>query len=241
MTKPQWPAISPSTLTEQVYRAVRDRILDGQIEPGEFTRERDLSAAMNVSRTPLREALTRLASEGLLERLPHRGFRVPMVSYRDLIEIYPIVSSLDVLAGRLGFPRMTPRDVSALGEVNAGMEAALANEEVDALVRLNFKFHQIIADRSGNKRLADILEELRHQLYRLEQWYYSYPEHSRRSISEHQAIIDALDVGDLLQATDILRDNMSLTKLALFDQTVLGNDGNRFLSQEGAEIASMAD
>lgn len=222
MAEPPWPEILPSTLTDQVYSAVRDRILAGDIAPGQFAREQELSSAMNVSRTPLREALTRLASEGLLERLPHRGFRVPEQSYRRLVEIYPILSALEVLAGTLAFPKMESTDIDQLQETNEQMREALARKDVRAEIELNNRFHHLISDLSGNDRLCELLDDLRSQVRPLEIWYYSYPEHTRRSILEHGAVIESLRTGDLDRAVEILRDNMSLTKIALFEETALG-------------------
>jgi DNA-binding GntR family transcriptional regulator len=214
-------------LTEQVYRAVRDKILTGEIPPGEFTRERELSTAMKVSRTPLREALTRLASEGLLEKLPHRGFRVPTQAYDRLVEVYPIVSVLDVLAGTMAFPNMADSDIDTLERLNNDLQAALDRGDVEGQMASNVAFHQLITQRSQNQRLNELLDELRSQLSRLERWYYSYPANSRRSILEHRAIIDKLRNGNFAEAVSILRDNMSLTKIVLFDQTALGNKTTR--------------
>ena len=222
MADSPWPQILPSTLTDQVYSAVRDRILAGDIAPGQFAREQELSTAMNVSRTPLREALTRLASEGLLERLPHRGFRVPKQSYRQLVELYPIVSALEVLAGTLAFPEMEGVAIDQLQEANEQMREALEEKDVATEVELNNRFHHLISELSGNDRLCELLDDLRGQVRPLEMWYYSYPEHTGRSILEHGAVIESLRIGDFDKAVEILRGNMSLTKMALFEETALG-------------------
>lgn len=237
MNEAHWPEIAPATLTEQVYRAVRDKILLGEIAPGEFTRERELSTAMKVSRTPLREALTRLASEGLLEKLPHRGFRVPTQAYSRLVDVYPIVSALEVLAGTLAFPNMDESDVETLERLNNDLKAALDRGDVEGQMAANVAFHQLITQRSQNERLNELLDELRSQLSRLERWYYSYPANSRRSILEHRAIVDNLRSGSLAEAVEILRDNMSLTKIALFDQTALG-DSKKSAPREPAKVGA---
>lgn len=213
-----WPKISGSTLADRVYRALRDRLLAGRVEPGEFIREVDASEALGVSRTPVREALGRLASEGFLEKIPHRGFRVPDQPVARLLELYPIVAALELLAGRLAFPRLGEVDLEELRAINGGLERALADGDVERAIRANSRFHEAIVERSGNQRLAELLEDLRSQLHGLETWYYSYPERGEESIEEHAAMIARLEAGDIEEALRILEGNMRLTEAALREE-----------------------
>ena len=220
MTTTVWPLPESRTLSEQVYRAVRTRIMDGALAPGSFVREKDL-APMGVSRTPIREALGRLASEGFLERLPHRGFRVPEESLGNLLELYPIVASLELLAGQLALERFTPEDVARLKAVNGRLAAARDRGDVRAMLDLNTEFHRLISERGGNRRLATLLDDLRSQLIRLELWYYSQPDRTQRSIREHEEIIAAIERDDRPRALFLLEHNMSLTYRSLVDQGAL--------------------
>ncbi len=227
MTATIWPAPVARTLAEQVYHAVRARIIDGALAPGSFLREKDLEA-MGVSRTTIREALGRLASEGFLERLPHRGFRVPEESAGQLLELYPIVASLELLAGKAALERFTPADLSQLREINHRLETSRDRGDVRAIVEENNRFHRLISERSGNRRLSSLLDDLRSQLGRLELWYYSHRERTQRSIREHEQLIAAIEAGDRARALSILEHNMSLTYRSL----VVGSAG------QGAEEAS---
>ena len=209
-----WPLPASRTLSEQVYHAVRARIMAGALAPGTFLREKDLET-MGVSRTPIREALGRLASEGFLERLPHRGFRVPEESVANLLELYPIVASLELLAGRLAFERFTAEDVARLRDINARLAEARDRGDVRAMLDLNTAFHRLITERGGNRRLALLLDDLRSQLTRLEQWYYSGRDRIQRSIQEHEEIIAAVERGDRARALELLERNMSLTYRSL--------------------------
>jgi DNA-binding GntR family transcriptional regulator len=211
---PAWPSPATRTLSEQVYHAVRARIIDGGLAPGTYVREKDLET-MGVSRTPIREALGRLASEGFLERLPHRGFRVPEESLASLLELYPIVASLELLAGRLALERFTPDDVARLREINRLLAEARDRGDVRAMLEQNTAFHRLITERGGNRRLALMLDDLRSQLTRLELWYYSGPERTQRSIQEHEEIIEAVEWGDRTRALELLARNMSLTYRSL--------------------------
>lgn len=218
MDTPPWPRPAVRTLAEQVYHAVRARILGGGLAPGEFIREKELEA-MGVSRTPIREALGRLASEGFLERIPHRGFRAPRDSVGDLLQLYPIVASLDLLAGRSALEHFTPGDVARLREINRRLGEARDRRDVRALIELNNQFHRVFSERSGNQRLCALLDDLRLQLARLELWYYSYGEHAEQSVSEHEEIIRAIEAGDREHALSVLENNMSLTYRSLLRAT----------------------
>ncbi len=209
-----WPLPDARTLSEQVYRAVRARIMAGALAPGAFVREKDLES-MGVSRTPIREALGRLASEGFLERLPHRGFRVPEESLGNLLELYPIVASLELLAGRLALERFTEADVAELKQVNRSLAEARDRGDVRAMLAENERFHRLISERGGNRRLALLLDDLRSQLTRLELWYYSGQDRTQRSIREHEEIIAAIEGGDHPRALSLLERNMSLTYRSL--------------------------
>lgn len=214
----EWPKISGGTLADRVYRVLRDQLLEGSVQPGEFIREVDASEALGVSRTPVREALGRLASEGFVEKIAHRGFRVPDEPVARLLELYPIVAALELLAGRLAFPRLAEGDLAELQGLNATLESALAGGDVERAIQANSRFHAAIVERSGNRRLAELLEDLRSQLHGLEAWYYSYPERGEESVEEHATMIARLEAGDIEAALGILKGNMRLTEAALREE-----------------------
>ncbi len=206
-----WTTIRTRTLAEQVYHAVRARILERSLKPGEFVREQEVSRALGVSRTPVREALGRLATEGFLERIPHHGFRVPSNSLADLLELYPIVSALELTAGRLALPRLTREDIARLRAITDRLRAARDRDDVEAVSACKAEFHDAICQKSGNRRLVDMLRDLRTQITRLEVWYYSSREHADRSIQCQEEIIRHIERGEFDAAIDVLRSNVFLT------------------------------
>lgn len=211
--------IESRTLSQQTYSVLRDRILEGAYARGQFLREVDLADQLGVSRTPVREALARLASEGFVERLPRRGFRVPDDAVADIVELYPIVAALEAVAGRLALPNLGPADIRKLRSVNARLETAVRNGDAESAVELNYEFHRLICERSGNHRLALLLEDLRTQMERLETWYYSDERHGERSVREHARLLDALAADDAESVVQILEHNMSLTYTTLRGET----------------------
>lgn len=215
MPKAPWPKVSQATLADQAYGAIRGRILTGDMAPGEFIREQEVSLALGVSRTPVREALGRLASEGFLERIPHRGFRVPEEPLGTLLELYPIVSALELLAGRMALPRLTAGDIQQLREINQRMAASRDSGDVGTLIDLNNRFHRLIAQRSGSTRLSEMLDDLRGQLSRLELWFYSQQDLVEESVAEHDELIRAIEAGDHVRALHLLEHNMALTERRL--------------------------
>lgn len=181
-----------------------------------------MSEALGVSRTPVREALGRLASEGFVERIPHRGFRVPAQSISRLTDLYPIVSALEFLAGRLAFPHVEEADLAELRARNARLEAALEAGDVDAAIAANEAFHELISERSGNPQLSEMLSDLRSRLRPLERWYYSSAAHGEQSVREHASLIAALDTGELERALGIFERNMALTLTTLREEMERG-------------------
>lgn len=211
VTEP-WPIIRSKTLSDHVYHVLRARIGRGLYDAGQFIREQEISEALGVSRTPVREALARLASEGLLERIPHRGFRVSVEPLVDALELYPIVGSLDLLAGKLAFPNLTDADFAALERINAELASVIRAGDTARAVDLNYAFHRHISERSGNSRLAAMLDDLRTRILPWEMWYFENvedPEH--QSVDEHAEILGAVRAGDFDRAASIFESNMFWT------------------------------
>lgn len=211
MQRTPWPKVSQVTLADQAYDAIRSRILNGDMAAGEFVREHDVSEALGVSRTPVREALGRLSSEGFLERIPHRGFRVPEEPLGTLLELYPIVSTLELLAGKLALPHLTTSDITRLKDLNRQLARSQDSGDVRRRIELNEQFHHLICERSGSQRLTELLDDLRSQVSRLEIWYYSQRDRTQESVAQHDELIRSIEQGDHDHALSILERNMALT------------------------------
>lgn len=205
-----WPVVPSHGVTEVVYEAIRDRILRGELGPGLVLRQEELSGAMGVSRTPVREALMRLVSDGYVERVHRRGFRVAGGAITDLIGLYPILAALEALACRASLPRIDPSRIRQLEQLNRGIRRAVDRGDAKEAITLNQQFHRQLVERCDNPRLVRLLEELSAEVMRLEIWSFSSEVDREDTIRDHETIIEALRHDDVSRALVTLeRDRLS--------------------------------
>lgn len=225
-TTPHWPPLAASTLADAAYRAVRDQIVIGTLKPGEFIRERGVSEALRVSRTPLREAMNRLATEGFLERVPNRGYRVHPLPLQELLELYPVVSALEQLAAREVFPTLKKADVDALRRANRDFERAIAGGDAETAIAANEAFHELLTAPCTNRRLGKLLGDLRSQLAGLELWSATRPELNAEAVRQHRDIIQAVSDRNYKRALALLEANRLQTYGALTGQPSRAGTGH---------------
>lgn len=173
------------TLRARTQEALRARIIDGRLSPGTNVVERDLSTALGVSRTPLREALLGLEGEGLLRAEPQRGFFVLDLSLDVAREIYPLIATLEALA----IVRGRPARVGSLEGINERFRAAA---DQAAAVRHDQEWHEELLRLCRVPRTAAILRVLRADAARYEYRFFSGPRTIRTSALQHDGIARAL-------------------------------------------------
>lgn len=191
------------SLGERVYRSLRGAILAGRLEPGERISEFELAAALKVSRTPLREALQRLESEGLVLAEPGRGTVVRGLTPTDLAEIYEIRRNLEALAARLAAARITPEELESLKAHLELMEFFTQRERWENVVEQNIAFHSTIYRASGNRRLADLLYALQEYVQGTRGYALRVPGRAPHALAEHQALYQALAARDAERAAEL--------------------------------------
>lgn len=187
------------TSTERALAAVRELILHGQFAAGARLGEVELAERLGVSRTPVREALTRLAAEGLVELVPNRGARVASWSVAELEGVFDLRSALEPRLTGYAAPRARPDDVALLDELAAQMIAVGLpgpNQDLDALVPLNRRFHGRLVTIADQPALATALAGAIHAPIQLRN-FHAYDEASlRRSLAHHVEIVAAIRAGD---------------------------------------------
>jgi DNA-binding GntR family transcriptional regulator len=190
------PRLDRSLLRDQAYRTLRDAIVDGDLGPGEIIRDGELAERIGLSRTPVREALARLADEGLVETKPHAYTRVTPLVVRDVRDAYVVVRAMHELAVRAAVPVLTERHIEAMRAANARFAAALDAGDVPAALAADDELHDVPVAAAGNRAVAATIERYLPLIRRLERLRFgSLP--GRRSIALHDRLINACVAGDI--------------------------------------------
>ncbi len=212
------------------YTTLRSGILDGRYPAGERLGEIEVAAEIGLSRTPVREALRRLGSEGLVEVLPNRGARVRTWTVDDLEQTYELRAVLEGLGARRAASRITAEqlaELDRLADEMVGCDPSLGHRppgEFDDLAALNARFHAVIVTASGSTRLADTLAGLV-QLPLVMRTYRRYtPAALARSHAHHRELVDALAAGDGVWAESVMRSHVLAARTVLLDSHRLDVD-----------------
>jgi DNA-binding GntR family transcriptional regulator len=193
-------------LREEVYAQLRDAIIAGRYAPGQRLRDADLAAELEVSRTPVREALRRLEDEGFVETWANRWTRVTAIDIDEAERIYPIVGALERLA-LLEAGAIPPDLIGRLEEANARLQEGLEREDPILSSRADVEFHDALLRAWDNPELRRVMAELKLRLRRIEVHYFGGSLPVARSIEEHAAVIEALAAGDLAAAAEAVAEN----------------------------------
>lgn len=185
----------------RVYDELKRRIVLIEYEPGQVLREKGLIDEFGVSRTPIREALIRLETEGLVRIIPNSSTMVTEVSFQNLKDVFEVRSSLIRLAGRLAAARITDDELDAV----RGVVNAMADEQdPKRLMELDLTFHDRVNRATKNEVLARMLETLRNQSVRI--WAFSpeMDDYYDQLAQEHEALVDALAAHAEAESADLL-------------------------------------
>jgi DNA-binding GntR family transcriptional regulator len=199
-------ARSSGTLHGELLAALRDFIVEGNLDDGARIPERALCERFNISRTPLREALKVLAAEGLIELLPNRGARVRELSAADLRELFDVMGGLESLAGRLACQRISDAEIADIERVHHEMYHFYLRRDIHGYFRCNQSIHQMIVAAAGNALLASTYAGLAGRIRRVRYAANLAKDRDRLSeaMREHEAILDALRRRAGSELSDIL-------------------------------------
>ncbi len=201
------PAAEPApSLVDAAYGAMRAKILDNEWAPGHRALEQELALEFGMSRTPVREALIRLAKEGLVEVVPRHGMRVLPVSAADMDEIYQLLGSLEATAAELVAQRkLTARDIAPLDAASRAMDVALKADDLDGWARADERFHRHLVELCGNRLLAATVYNFWDRAHRARMFTLRLRPKPVHSTREHTELVRAIRNGDAAAAREIHR------------------------------------
>jgi DNA-binding GntR family transcriptional regulator len=203
------------TLWEQVRDRLREDILAGRLEPGTELSEVALAKDFGTSRGPLREALGRLASEGLVTITPRRGAVVAQLSREEFIDAYQVREALETLAVRLAVPLMSDAEIAHLRELCELMDRAARANEVQVFFETNNSFHEALVRASRNRKLHDVHRILVGQMVPYLPRSLELRGNLQQSVAEHQAILAAIEERDSERAARLLAEHIEVPQRVL--------------------------
>jgi DNA-binding GntR family transcriptional regulator len=198
------------TLWEQVRDRLREDVLSGELTPGTVLNEGSLARSFGVSRGPIREALGRLASEGLVTITPRRGAIVTDLTPDEFVDAYQVREALETLAIRLAVSRLEESDLARLRDLHQEMVQHAERGEVNAFFDANAAFHGLFVTASGNQKLQEMYRLLMDQMGRYLAHSLALRGSLEKSIAEHSAILEAVEAGDADRATLLLADHIEV-------------------------------
>ncbi len=192
---------------------LRDLIVQGELAPGSRLNERVLTARLGVSRTPLREAIKLLATEGLVDLLPNRGAVVAPIDPARIAETLTVMGALESLAGELVCAQASDESLADIRALHYEMLAMHARRDLDGYFRYNQAIHLKIVEASGNAVLAQTYRQLNANVRRVRYMANLSAERWDAAVQEHEAILAALNARDAARLKRLLRDHLA-AKLA---------------------------
>lgn len=211
------PKQSSGSLAEQVYKELHWAIITGKIPSGTRLVESALAEQMGVSRTPVREALQKLVSEGSVYAIPRAGYIVEDMSERDVVDLFMARAAVERLIGRLAAERITPEELKRLEanlkEMNKLLKGALSNKMID----LDTEFHHLLARAARSRTLYELNQTLIKRTLRFRVYCLRVPKIAEVTRDGHDQIVRALQSKDPGKAEEAILGHLEDTKKTVAD------------------------
>ena len=187
-------------LLETAYEAIRDAVVRGDLAPGAAVNSAELADQLGLSRAPVRDALARLADDGLVETKPQSYTRVTPVTPGEVRDAAAVVRAMHELAASTTVGHLSADDIARMRAANERFEAAARAGDIDAAMAADDDLHGVLVRASGNRALAATIERYTPLIRRLERLEFGR-DHARRSVERHDDLIAAAAAGDVSEAT----------------------------------------
>jgi DNA-binding GntR family transcriptional regulator len=219
------PIPVPRSASAAASEVIREAIVDGRLPPGRRLKEEELARELGMSRTPVREALLVLESEGLVESIPRRGATVRAYAVGDLDEVYELRALLEGYAARRAATRITAEDLARLDKSCDRFDALRAEDDLRDVVKENLLFHSLILEVAGSVRLAALVRTVVEIPLVYKSFYRYSPEQKLISQHYHRQLARALRAGDAERAELIMKEHVLEARDFLLAQLRLVDKG----------------
>ena len=202
-------SIPRRSLHDELTERLRNLITAGNLAPGEKVPEKELCSQFGVSRTPLREALKVLASEGIVTLKPNRGAIVSALTMGELEEVFPVMGALEALSGEIACEHITDREIKTIRKLHDAMTGHWQRGELQPYFALNQEIHEAILEATRNDTLKSIYRGLSGRILSARYIANMSAERWAKAVKEHEAILEALDKRDGARLSKILKTHLA--------------------------------
>lgn len=202
-------------LRDVVFNTLRQAILKGELKPGERLMEIALAEKLGVSRTPIREAMRKLEQEGLVVMIPRRGAQVANITEKDLNDVLEVRIALENVAIEKACTHMSEEDMNKLWLAAKEFEYTIEEGNLVKLAEADVAFHEIIYQSSDNKRLIQVLNNVREQIYRYRVEYLKEGETRDQLVREHEELTKAIRERNVERAKQLSFQHIENQRMAI--------------------------
>lgn len=204
-------------IKDEAYDLISKKIISGELKPKTRIRINEMSEALGISRTPVREAILRLEDEGLILSKANRWTMVAPINIDETLNIYPIISSLEQLALKIGFSNINDEVIEELENINENIKKIQSKKNHIKILELDQAFHKEIIDLAQNSEIDSLLDGLKRKVSRVDIYFFENDSHKMSSFDEHAEIIKYLKKKDLEKALLAIEKNWATTMSSLED------------------------
>jgi DNA-binding GntR family transcriptional regulator len=213
-----------SSLTDKAYNQIKEWVVRYHLKPGARLHVSDLAHALQMSQTPVREALSMLEKEHLIEREPQKGYRVGTLSMQEIEDLYDLRIVLEVLAVRQAAKRMTASTRGRLSSILSEFERFLKTAQKQRILERGQDFHVVLLEASGNRPLAEIGRAILDRIWVIQNINLLTTDHLFDAHPQHLQILEALDRGDAKKAATLMEKHLTQAKQFVLSRLKNGDD-----------------
>ncbi len=212
--KEDWVVEELVPIREKVYQYLKNEILSGELKTGERLVERELADRLKISRTPIREALLRLESQGFVTTVPRKGVIVSQISREQVLEVFSILSALEVMAVQLATERLDEVTLHELDQLIAETDRLTEHEEDQEISQFHIRTNDFLYRAAKSPRLHDMLKDLVDYIRAFAHIGYEVPGRMQQALKEHKDILLAVKAGQAELAMKLTRDHIEHSRNA---------------------------